>query len=97
MSDRPADNAVVIAALTLPQANGADWRYADEIRGVLERLGFDPSPQVVTAALKRMCDEDVPRFERRDSPLGPKQYRVTQWGKNEIGNKFTGLEYWNAR
>jgi DNA-binding PadR family transcriptional regulator len=94
---RPADNAVVIAALSLSQANGGGWRYADEIRGVLERLGFDPSPQVVTAALKRMCDEDVPRFECRYGEFGPKQYRVTQWGKNEIGNKFKGLEYWNAR
>jgi hypothetical protein len=85
--------ALLIAARSFPRHIPNDeWKFGDELRGRLVRLGHDLSSQKVTAMLKRMCAEDAPRFERRDTPWRDKQYRLTNWGRNELFNTLPGLE-----
>lgn len=87
---RPTELAITVIGAAGINSDG--WLYADEIRGRLRWFGFEPSSQFVVSRLNAMCEEDVPRFERRERWGREKQYRVTRWGRNEIGNKLPGLE-----
>lgn len=89
MSDRPTDFAITLVSVQPEYVNG--WLYSDEVRGRLRWLGFEVSSQFVVSRLRAMLDEDAPRFERRDTFGREKQYRVTQWGLNEIANRIPGL------
>jgi hypothetical protein len=89
---KPSDLAITLAALSFPQHLRGGWLCNDEIRHRLMRLGFEPTAQHVAGRLTAMCHEDVPRFERRDAPWRAKEYRVTQWGRNDVHNKLPGLD-----
>lgn len=69
-----------------------EWRYADEIRHAIRRLGFDlPSSQWVVARLKGMTEESAPRFESRlQYPVTV--YRPTRWAANGLGNEWRGFD-----
>lgn len=84
--DKPTDQAIVLAAAL----TGREWNAADEIRGMLKRLGFDPTTQQVAAWLTRIMRLDLPPFERQDR-WGQNEYRVTQWGQTWLLNTFDGL------
>jgi hypothetical protein len=86
---RPTDYAITLVSVEPRYKNG--WLYSDEVRGRLRWLGFEVSSQFVVARLTAMLNEDAPRFERRDHFGREKQYRATQFGRNEIHNRMPGM------
>lgn len=64
--------------------------YADQVRGQLQRLGFEVSTQQVAAWLGAMSRADCPWVEVRDG-YGTKEYRVTRFGATDIHNRCPGV------
>lgn len=81
----PSDDMIVLAALL----EGGEWREAEDIASTLRRLGFKISPQKMVGQLKRLQREDSPMFEgRRDDYFPLTVYRVTGFGRVQLGNHF---------
>ena len=83
---KPSDDMVVVAALLL----GPRWVYADEVRGVLKRLGWTVTAQQVGAWLSRLAREESPMFEGHDEYGHALVWRVTRFGKTQTRNRFPG-------
>lgn len=86
---KPTEDTIALAAFLL----GADeWRYADEIRHAIKRLGFElPSSQWVVARLKGMTEESAPRFESQlRYPVTV--YRPTAYASNGLANEWRGFQ-----
>lgn len=89
---RPTELAITLAALPRRYSRPGTWSSADEIRGRLALLGFDCTTQQVAAYLARMARADAPWVERCQDPwTGCWEYRVTNWGRNDIDNRFPGV------
>jgi hypothetical protein len=81
---RPSDDMLILAMLVA----GPRWLWSDEIRGILERLGWDVTSQWVGGRLSRLAREDAPMVEGRDEYGTGHAWAVTRWGRNQIENRF---------
>lgn len=88
MTGRPSELAITLA--TLPGRYGSEdgWQAADQVRHRLGLLGFDATAQQVAAWLGRMARADAPWVERRTVDGHYGEYRVTQWGSNDLDNRL---------
>lgn len=94
MSAKPTELTITLAALP---GYGTDygregWVYADQVRGRLALLGFDASAQQVAAWLRKMAAAESPWIEVRENLHFPiREYRVTRYGANDVGNRLPGV------
>jgi hypothetical protein len=91
---RPSELTVTLAVL--PGNRAAEfsedgWVFADDVRSRLRLFGFDVTSQAVAGMLRAMSTCDAPWIESRESAFGMKQYRVTQWGSNDVDNRLPGV------
>jgi hypothetical protein len=90
---KPTELAITIAAMGgVGYASNDGWLAADQIRHRLTLLGFHATTQQVAAWLARMARTDAPWVERRRSPWGDWEYRVTMYGRNDIDNRLPGIK-----
>jgi hypothetical protein len=93
---RPTEQLLVIAALANPHVGTAwdsdGWRFADDIRGQLARLGYETTSRLVGAHLHRLAREDLPLIETRRR-LRVHEYRVTQYGKTFLRNTLGAASF----
>jgi hypothetical protein len=88
---KPTALAITLAALKHRYANDG-WLYASQIAANLALLGFNTNGRALASPLARMCTVDAPWLERRRSPFHDYEYRVTQWGRNDIDNRLPGVK-----
>lgn len=93
-NERPTHLAITLSALGHRYSHQG-WLCASQIAANLKLLGFETDGRRLAATLAHMCRVDAPWLERRrannwndDSEY---EYRVTQWGRNDIDNKLQGV------
>jgi hypothetical protein len=87
---KPTELTITLAALATTR-DGHGWLYAVEIARNLNLLGFDIDSRRLAPTLSRMATVDMPWLDRRRSPFGDYEYRVTQWGRTDIHNRLPAL------
>lgn len=66
-----------------------EWVWAEDLRSTLHQLGFRLSSQSLVGALRRLAAEECPMFERRPVEWARlAEYRVTSFGRCQLGNHF---------
>jgi hypothetical protein len=88
---KPTELAITLATLGHRYVTD-QWLYASQIAANLKLLGFTVPPRGLGSTLARMCSVDAPWLERRLSPFRDYEYRVTQWGRNDIQNRLPGVK-----
>lgn len=87
---RPSDICLTLAAVD-------SWLSGDEVRGRLERLGFeDLTAQSVAIALLRLSRMDAPPIEARREPWSGHywEFRTTVFGRTWLGNRVRWTREW---
>lgn len=83
--------------LTLASNTSGGWLSADEVRGRLERLGFEGySAQQVSAWLRRLTRMEASPVESREGPWGGGylEFRTTMYGRTWLSNLVSWTREW---
>jgi hypothetical protein len=88
MSGKPTDDTIALVAFL----RGGAWCTASELRDAVAALGFRrPTSQWLTARLRTMTIEQLPRFESKVEMPGRSIYRATHWAETGLSNHFPGF------